>query len=98
MRMVLWLDYMDGEPPIDNNEDFCELRKNRPNWTFDMCATYWKFAVELTDLPFNEAPNTNIQKIIQYATLSAIKGFYTLIDKREKLAESNLPLTSIQEF
>ena len=71
------------------------LRKYRPNWTFDMCATYWKFAVELTGLPFNEAPNTNIQKIIQYATLSAINGFHTLIDKREKLAESNLPLTSI---
>ncbi|MCQ9041486.1 hypothetical protein WOC09_07800 [Vibrio parahaemolyticus] len=98
MRMVLWLDYMDSEPPIDNNEDFCELRKNRPNWTFDMCTIYWKFAVELTGHPFNEAPNANIQKIIQYATLSAIKGFHTLIDKREKVAESYLPLTPIQEF
>ncbi|EHV5555607.1 hypothetical protein K0W35_002249 [Vibrio parahaemolyticus] len=98
MRMVMWLDYMDSEPPIDNNDDFRELRKNRSNWTFDMCAIYWKFAVELTGHPFNEAPNANIQKIIQYATLSAIKGFHALIDKREKVAEFNLPVTPIQEF
>ena len=98
MRMVMWLDYMDSEPPIDNNDDFRELRKNRSNWTFDMCAIYWKFAVELTGHPFNKAPNANIQKIIQYATLSAIKGFHALIDKREKVAEFNLPVTPIQEF
>lgn len=90
MRMVLWLDYMDSEPPIDNNEDFCELRKCRPNWTFDMCAIYWKFAVELTGLPFKETPDADIQKIVQYATLSAVKGFHALIDKREKVAQSNL--------
>ncbi|CAH1597497.1 hypothetical protein THF1C08_440001 [Vibrio jasicida] len=46
--------------------------------------------MELTGLPFKETPDADIQKIVQYATLSAVKGFHALIDKREKVAQSNL--------
>lgn len=64
------------------------LRKYRPNWTFDMCAIYWywKFAVELPDLPFKEPSNTDIHKIIQDATLFAVTGVHTLTDKRARIS------------
>ncbi|MGF1832602.1 hypothetical protein [Photobacterium sanguinicancri] len=95
MRMVMWLDYMDSDPAIDNNDDFRALRKNRPNWTFDMCTIYWKFAVDLTGSPLNETPSEDVQKIVQYATVSAKRGFHDLWDKREKDAESNYLRTTV---
>lgn len=88
MKMVLWLDYMDSEPPIDNNDNFSQLRKNRPHWTFDMCTLYWKYSKEITGREFSESPSPEIQKMVQYATLAAVKGYHSLIEERDKLAET----------
>ncbi|PWI33531.1 hypothetical protein DI392_08665 [Vibrio albus] len=87
MAMVLWLDYLDSDPPIDNNEDFNALRKNRPSWTFDMCAMYWKFSKDLTGKTMSETPDTNIELIVRYATYSALQKVHKLWAQREQASQ-----------
>ncbi|SGZ09396.1 hypothetical protein [Moritella viscosa] len=72
--LTAWVEYMDGCPPIDNNEDFSALVKNKPDWTFNMCAVYWKFAYELTSSAFSENPTDNVKRIIQNATEKAFQN------------------------
>lgn len=85
MKLVMWLDYLDCDLPIDNNNDFCNLKKNRPNWTFEMCAIYWKYAQELTGHPLDEEPNATVNKIVQYVSYAAVKRLHTLRDRREEV-------------
>ncbi|WP_299496443.1 hypothetical protein [uncultured Shewanella sp.] len=72
-ELIDWVEYLDGEPSIENNDDFCNLRNNRPDWTFDMCAVYWKFAYQLTEESFSETPCPHIKKTVKYATELAFK-------------------------
>ncbi|WP_299022201.1 glyoxalase superfamily protein [uncultured Photobacterium sp.] len=80
-ELVDWLFYLDSEPPIDNNDDFRNLRINRTNWTFDMCAIYWKFAVELTGEPLDEEPSQIVEDIIRYTTKCAVSRFNSEYDR-----------------
>ena len=73
-QLTAWVEYMDGEPPIDNNEDFSALVKNRPSWSFNMCAVYWKFAYELTSDSFTETPDDNVKVTVKSATERAFQN------------------------
>lgn len=79
-RVTQWIEYLDSDPPIDNNEDFCRLKSNRPNWSWSMCGVYWKFAVELTGEAFSEEPSTVVERAIKEATLQAIANSSYLQD------------------
>ena len=80
-RLMDWLDYMDGDPPIDNNDNFRYLRKNRPDWTFTMCAIYWKFDTELTGGRLSEQPSQDIESKIRDVTYIAYRAWYFLRER-----------------
>ena len=80
-ELVDWLFYLDSEPPIENNDDFRNLQNNRPSWSFDMCAIYWKFAVELTGDLLDEEPSQSVEEIIRYTTTCAVSRFNSEYDR-----------------
>lgn len=71
-NLTNWVEYLDSDPPIDSNENFCRLRSNRPNWTSYMCGVYWKFSVELTGESFVEEPTDAVERKIKSATDKAV--------------------------
>lgn len=83
LAMVYWLDYLDSDPPIDNNESFILLRNNRPNWVYDMCAIYWKFAYELTGQEMSPDPSKEIELLVRIATYHAYMRVNELWETRD---------------
>lgn len=80
-ELVDWFFYLDSDPAIESNEDFFALREHRPNWSFDMCAVYWKFAVKLTNRPFTDQPSSEIESIVRHVTRCAYTKFQSEYDR-----------------
>jgi hypothetical protein len=74
--LIEWVEYLDSDPPIDDNERYIALKQNKPSWSSDMCGVYWKYFYELTGEPFNSLPNHDIENIVRFATTEAINNSY----------------------
>ncbi|GLS89091.1 hypothetical protein GCM10007916_01580 [Psychromonas marina] len=74
-EIVLWIETLECDPPLDNNENFSELRRNRPDWNYKMYAIYWKFSDELTGRPLEETPSLSVENIIRGVTTYALKQY-----------------------
>lgn len=69
-----WVEYLDSDPPIDDNERYIALKQNKPSWSSNMCGVYWKFFYELTGEPFSNSPSDDVEKIVGFATTEAINN------------------------
>ncbi|MDZ4263932.1 MAG: hypothetical protein U1B30_16590 [Pseudomonadota bacterium] len=69
-----WVEYLDSDPPIDDNERYSALKQNSPSWSSDMRGVYWKYFYELTGEPFSNSPSHDVEKTVRFAVTEAINN------------------------